>query len=74
MNEVVRELSRVLISCFSEEISTDLESKLHEESYVDRKLKKHLGSKGFKEYDKYGEQVWREAWREFDQVLRIKNN
>lgn len=69
MNEVVRSLSRVLISCFNEEIGTDNEVKLHEVGYVDRKLKKHLGSKEFKEYDKYGEQVWQEAWNEFNKQL-----
>lgn len=69
MNEAIRSLSRVLISCFSEEIGTDLESKLHEQSYVDRKLKKHLGSKEFKEYDKYGEEVWQLAWNEFNKQL-----
>lgn len=74
MNEVVRELGRVLISCFNEEVGTDVESQLHDERYVDRKLKKHLGSKGFKEYDKYGELVWKAAWREFDEHYIVKNN
>lgn len=69
MNEAIRNLSRVLISCFNEEVGTDLEVKLHEVGYVDRKLKKYLGSKEFKEYDKYGEEVWQSAWDEFNKQL-----
>ncbi|WP_211747922.1 hypothetical protein [Paenibacillus sp. Marseille-Q4541] len=73
MNDITRELSRVLISCFTEEMSTDLESKLHSQGYINKKLKQYLGSKQFKEYDKYGDEVWENAWTEFDSNIKNKN-
>ncbi|WP_110759707.1 hypothetical protein [Paenibacillus illinoisensis] len=68
MNEATLSLARVLIDCFKDDVDTDNEKLLHEDSYVSKKLKRHLGREEFKEYDKYGEEVWSNAWNEFSRV------
>jgi len=69
LNEATLSLSRVLIECFKEDVDTDNEVKLHEDSYVSKKLKQYIGREQFKEYDKYGEEVWSNAWNEFSRVV-----
>ncbi|RPK31746.1 hypothetical protein EDO6_02373 [Paenibacillus xylanexedens] len=41
---------------------------LHEDGYISKTMKKKLGKKQFDEFDKYGQEVWRNAWGEFDRV------
>lgn len=69
LNEAILSLSRVLVECFKEDINTEKESLLHEDSYISKTMKKKLGKKQFEEFDKYGQEVWRNAWREFDRVI-----
>jgi hypothetical protein len=37
---------------------------------VTKKLKKLLGKKEFEKWDSLDEQSWKEAWREFDFIIR----
>lgn len=69
LNEATLSLSRVLVECFKDDINTENESLLHEDSYISKTIKKKLGKKQFEEFDKYGLEVWRNAWREFDRVI-----
>ena len=66
VNETVKSLSRVLIACFKEDIGTENEEKLHEDSYISKKIKKKIGKQQYEEFDKYGLELWRNAWKEFD--------
>ncbi|MNH66472.1 hypothetical protein D3C73_185030 [compost metagenome] len=56
------ELLDVLLKCFERDVGTTKEELLHDDRYVTSILKKHLGSKAFKEYDAADEKVWRDAW------------
>ncbi|WP_152526731.1 hypothetical protein [Paenibacillus polymyxa] len=67
------ELAEHLINCFLDDVGTESERKLHEDNYIKKKLKKHLGDKNFDKYDALKEHVWKDAWREFDKVASNKN-
>ncbi|MFE6075597.1 hypothetical protein ACFVQB_14090 [Paenibacillus sp. NPDC057886] len=62
-------MSRVLIECFKDDIGTDNEHLLHEDKYISKTMKKKKGKKQFDEFDKYGEEVWSNAWNEFSRVV-----
>lgn len=59
----------MLVDCFKDDIGTDNESFLHEDSYISKTMKKKIGKKQFDDFDKYGLEVWRNAWGEFDRVV-----
>ncbi|MDY8021110.1 hypothetical protein [Paenibacillus polymyxa] len=67
------ELADKLIGCLMVDVGTESERKLHEDNYIKKKLKKHLGDKNFDKYDALKEHVWKDAWREFDKVAINKN-
>lgn len=69
----VYELTDVLTECFERDVGTEMEEMLHDDKYVTSRLKKHLGSKVFKEYDALKEDVWRDAWMDFGLKMRMKN-
>ncbi|MDP9675359.1 tRNA U38,U39,U40 pseudouridine synthase TruA [Paenibacillus jamilae] len=71
--DVSDELAEILINCFICDIDTEQEKKLHEDGYVKKKLKQYLGKKNFDKYDELKEQIWKDAWREFDKVASNKN-
>lgn len=71
--DVSDELAQILVSCFMCDIGTEQEKKLHEDNYVKKKLKQYLGKKDFDKYDGLKEQIWKDAWREFDKVVSNKN-
>ncbi|OZB98149.1 hypothetical protein CJP46_02975 [Paenibacillus sp. XY044] len=64
----------MLIDCFERDVGTELEEMLHDDKYVTSKLKKHLGTKVFKEYDALSEDVWRDAWMDFGLKMWKKQN
>lgn len=68
LNEATLSLSRVLIECFKDDIGTENEVLWHEDNYISKTIKKKIGKKQFDEFDKYGLEVWRNAWGEFDRV------
>jgi hypothetical protein len=59
-------LSDALYDTFKDVVGTDEEYGLHEDLYVKRKLREHIGAKEFKKFDALDEKSWKEAWREFD--------
>ncbi|MGG1652259.1 hypothetical protein ABHN03_03930 [Paenibacillus sp. NRS-1775] len=67
------ELAEILIACFVCDIDTEQEKKLHEDVYVKKKLRQHLGKKDFDKYDELKEQIWKDAWRQFDKIAINKN-
>ncbi|MGV6935846.1 hypothetical protein ACWA2B_10065 [Paenibacillus sp. CMM36] len=67
-------LANKLIGCFMVDVGTENERKLHEDNYVKKKLKQFLGKKDFDKYDVLKNQIWKEAWKEFDKVAINKNN
>lgn len=71
--DVSDELANKLIECFMVDVGTENERKLHEDNYVKKKLKQFLGKKDFDKYDELKEQIWKDAWREFDKVVSNKN-
>lgn len=70
----VYELTDVLIECFEIDVGTELEEMLHDDKYITSKLKKHLGTKVFREYDALHEDVWRDAWMDFGSKIGKKQN
>jgi hypothetical protein len=66
LNKTYISLGDALYDCFKEDVGTDNESQLHEDVYVKKKLRDHIGAKEFKKMDALDEKVWHESWREFD--------
>ncbi|WP_238791511.1 hypothetical protein [Paenibacillus sp. EKM207P] len=71
--DVSDELAEILVNCFMCDVDTEQEKKLHEDNYIKKKLKQFLSKKDFDKYDQLKEQIWKDAWREFDKVASNKN-
>jgi hypothetical protein len=61
-----------LYDCFKEDTGTDNESQLHEDVYVKKKLRDHIGAKEFKKMDALDGKLWYEAWKEFE--IKVNTN
>ncbi|MFB5758926.1 hypothetical protein [Paenibacillus medicaginis] len=72
MARTVWELTDVLVECFSNVVGTEDEKLLHDDKYVTKTLKQHLGSKEFKEFDAMNESEWEDAWFKFEVKTNLR--